>query len=779
MVRETRLAWRSLTRRKGLMATALASLTLGVGANTAIFSVVDAVVLRPLPLTDARRVFAVREMRGGQATGGNPRRLYDWMEQLRGLEAGAGFYTEQLAVGGSEEPRRVPVVHTFGDLFGATGVGPAVGRGFSAEEMRGRGEAVAVVSSRLARGLFGEPASAVGRSLEVNGAKATIVGVMGQGMGLPNEAEAWLPAPEGMQAGSRKAAFLFTFARLREGVSEAAATAEWRVLEQRLAAQYPDSDRGLVARLEPLENFAGAETRQMLRMLFAVSGLVLLIACWNIATLLLSRAAERQREASIRKALGGGDWSLARAYLSESLLLSAMGGVLSAGSAAFLVDVLKAALPPDLPRLETAAVDWRVLLFCTVVSLVCGLVFGAGPAWYAARAPMQPAMNRAARRPWLSGALVVSEVAVCLLLLTAAGSAIGAFLKMRGAPLGFDTEQLMTVRIAQSWNTPKAKLDRFHREALEQLGAIAGVRAVGLMDRLPLGGGTQSQTVRVSGAIPRPELESQRVSLRGVSSGYLETLGVRFLRGGGLQRTGEAVVNEEFWKTYLGGGDAVGREIATEGGRRFRITGVAANIQQNPLVDTPAEVFVPMEDVYWPIANFVLRAQVDAWALRRAVRERIRELDAGVWIDEMGTLEQKVVEAWSAPRLVSALMGGFALLALLLASVGIHGIVAGEVAQRRREIGIRAAMGAAPGRIAREVLRRGMRLAWVGGGMGLGLSFWGLPVLRGLPGGAGVEAPIGPLLAAGTLLLCAAGAASYWPARRAARIDPAETLRSE
>ncbi|MBL8218675.1 MAG: ABC transporter permease [Bryobacterales bacterium] len=635
-LRETRQAWRSLMRRKGLVAAALLSLALGVGANTAIFSVLDAVVLRPLPLANSERVFAVREMRDGQATGGNPRRLYDWISHIPSLESAAGFYTEQLVVGGAEEPLRVPVARTFAGLFRTTGVEPAIGRGFSEAEARGNGEPVVVLSFRLARRLFGDAGKAVGRSLQLNGAKATVVGVMASAAGLPDTADAWLPAPASMQAGSRKASFLFTFVRLRNGASAAQAASQWRVVQQRLAAQYPDSDRGLEARLEPLENLAGAEARQILQLLLAISALVLLIACWNIATLLLARATERQREASIRKALGGDNWAVVRMYLSESMLLAAMGSVLSAVVAMFLLDVLKAALPADLPRLGAAAIDARVLAFCVGVSLLCGLVFGLGPAWFAMRSPLQPRMNRSQRRPWLSGALVVGEVAATLLLLTAAGTVMNSFLNMRLKPLGFEMGQLLTVKISQPWSTPKARLDAFHGAVLEQLGSIPGVRAVGLADRLPLEGGTQSQTVRIAGIALPPALESQRVSLRGVSRGYFETMSVALSMGEPLQRRGEAVVNQAFWKTYLRGENAVGRVMTLEGGGQFRIVGVAANIRQDALAETPPEIFVSMEDVYWPLAHFVLRAEGDAGALRRAVRERIRQVDAGIYaVDRM------------------------------------------------------------------------------------------------------------------------------------------------
>ncbi|MBS1825986.1 MAG: ABC transporter permease [Acidobacteria bacterium] len=778
VLRELRQAWRSLLRRKGLMAAVLASLALGVGANTALFSVLDAVVLRPLPLADGGRVFAVRETRDGQSTGGNPQRVYDWAAQIPSLESAAAYYTEQLVARSDADPVRIPVARTFADVFRTTGVYPAIGRGFRAEEMRGRSDAVAVLSTSLARQLFGDASGAVGKIFELNQKPTTVVGVMAPGTGLPDSAEAWMPAPATLQEGSRKASFLFCFVRLRPGVAVEQAASEWRVVEQRLAAQYPDSDKGLSARLELLQSAAGEEARQLLQTLLLISGLVLLIACWNIATLLLSRAAERQREASIRKALGGGNWGLLRLCLAESLLLAALGSALGSVLAVLLLDVLKAALPADLPRLETASIDARMLFFSAVISLICGLLFAAGPAWYAMRSPIQPSMGRALRRPWLSGALVVGEVAAAWALLSGAGTVMDAFLRLRNATLGFDAGQLVTVKISQPWNTPKSRLDAFHAAALEQFGSIPGVRAAALVDRLPLQGGTQSQTVRIAGVPLPPALESRRISLRGMSTGYFDTIGVPYLSGAAPQRKGEAVVNEAFAKLYFNGRQPAGQELQLEGGKRFRVTGVAANLRQELLSGDTPEIFVLMEDVYWPMAHFVLRASGDGATLQRAIRERIQRIDPRLWIDEIQTMEHEVEAARSAPALVTWLMSGFSALALLLAAIGVHGILAGEVAHRRREIGIRAALGAAPQRIAGEVLQRGMRLAATGAAIGVVLCLWELPLLQALPLGIR-DLPLFPKLAAAIVLSLAALAAGYWPARRAARIDPAITLRAE
>ncbi|MFN7938254.1 MAG: ADOP family duplicated permease [Bryobacteraceae bacterium] len=778
LLRELRQAWRSLLRRKGLLAAILASLALGVGANTALFSVLDAVVLRPLPIKDGDRVFAVHETRDGQPTGGNPQRLYDWAAQVPSVEAAAAYYTEQLVARSNADPVRIPVARTFADLFRTTGVYPTAGRGFTEEEMRGRGDAVAVLSTRFARQLFGDASRAVGQTLELNQKPTTVIGVMAPGSGLPDSADAWIPAPASLQAGSRKAAFLFCFVRLRNGVTSAQAAAEWRVVEQRLAAQYPDSDGGLTARIESLQTAAAADARQLLQTLLLISGLVLLIACWNIATLLLSRAAERQREASIRKALGGGNWALMRLYLAESLLLAAIGSALGSVLAVFLLDLLKSALPADLSRLDTASVDARMLLFSAAISLASGLIFAAGPAWYAMRSPIQPAMGRALRHPWLSGALVVGEIAAAWALLSGAGTAIDAFLKLRNSSLGFDSGHLLTVKISQPWNTPKPRLDAFHAAALEQLGSIPGVRTAALVDRLPLQGGTQSQAVRIAGLSLPPALESLRVSLRGMSATYLDAIGVPYLSGAAPQRKGEAVINEAFAKLYLSGRQPVGQELLLEGGKRFRITGVAANLKQDLLAENPPEIFVLMEDVDWPLAHFVLRTTGDGSAVQQTIRERVRQIDPRLWIDEIQTMEEGLASARSAPRLVTWLMTGFSILALLLAAIGVHGILAGEVAQRTREIGIRAALGAGPQRIVREVLHRGMRLVAIGATIGLVLSLWELPLLQAMPLGI-LDLPLLPKLMAAFVLTAVALAASYWPARRAARIDPAITLRSE
>jgi predicted permease len=800
LARDLRLALRSLTRRKGLAVTAIASLALGIGANSAVFSVIDAVLLRPLPLPHPERLVVIEESKHGEASNSNPARLADWASQVTLLAAAAGFYGEGLVLTGQGEAERLRAVRTFGRPLAVLGIRPLLGRGFTAAEEAGHGDRVALVAERLWRRRFGADPRLLGRSLTLSGQPYQVIGVVPDGLGYPADFDLLAPAPLDVQRTSRHAGFLKVVARMKPAATLPGLRAELATVARRLAAEYPDTDGGRGARPVPLAEDQNGGSRLPLLLLLGTVALVLLIACVNIASLLLARAAERQREAAIRAALGAGRGGLVRLYLVESLLLALAGGGLGLLLAGGLLVALKRLLPAETPRLATAHLDPRVAGFGLLLSLLCGLAFGLAPAWKASRG--RPAGARAGAS---AGDLRTRRLLVALLvllwvvLLAGAGLLAKSLSAMRGAPLGFRPDGVLAVKIDLPWDTPKPRLDSFDAQALAAFAALPGVDRVGLVDRLPLEGGSQSGPIAVDGRLLSPSLAVREVSHRAASDGYFRALGIplrsgRFLHDAGPASSGprEALVNEALAKAFFPDGDALGRRITfdvkPEPGKPpvwFEIAGVVGDVRQSAGESVPVpEVFVLPRDTYWPLARFVLHvsgvagAAVAPGRLAPAVRRAVRRIAPDLPVDEIATLDSQVDLATADSRVRVRLLGGFAIVALWLAALGLYGLLASDVAQRRHEIGVRLALGALPERVARAVLGKGMAVVAAGLALGLGgavvLGRWLGALLFGV---RPVDLPV--LVGVSLTMLAVAAVASYLPASRAAEVDPVIALRHE
>lgn len=775
--RELRHAWRGLRRKPGLTLTALLSLMLGIGANTAIFSILDAVALRPLPIVEADRVYTIHSKRAGQNTSGNPRRMFDWKAQSKSFEAMAGLYWEGQVLTGMGDAQRIRVIRTFGDYFDVTGQRPAIGRLFTREESQGLGESVVIVSSELRDRLFSPGADVLGRNLTFETRPYRIIGVMPYAAGFPEKPEAWMPGPRDLQQGSRKASYLFVFARLAAGASGASVEAELNTIQSRLAAQYPDSDRGIGLWVEPIEQTELSLWRRPMWMVLGIVSVVLLLACLNITSLLLSRALERREEAAVRAALGAGRASLIRLYLMESLLLSVGGGALALMLSMFLVDMARKAVPFDVPRLDTATVDLRVAAFCLLLSLISGLVFGLAPAIQTSRLSLIPSLARATRSQRLRSLIVASEVAIAITLTVGAAMLVEAFVNIRKAPLGFDTEQLLTFQVTFPWTTPKPRLDNFYQQAITEFSAIPGVRDAALADALPLDGGTQSMPIHLAGIEIPHELEQRSVSIRGVSSGYFAVIGTKQISGDGRLDPGTVVVNETFVRQYLRGREPIGQIIRIGDTRTVRIAGVVKDIRQQVVVENhPAEIFLNIKEVYWPLGNFVLRTNGDPESFTPAVRAAVKRIDPLSIVSKVAPMRQVVNQAVAAPRLYAWFAVAFGVVGILLALIGIHGLLASDVAQRSREIGIRMALGADRRRVMTDILRRALILSVAGGLIGVFGAFLLTKLLAAFAVGVTPQSWIPYAAAAG--ILCAMGpVASYLPARRAAELLPNQLSR--
>lgn len=773
--RDLRFAARSLARQPGLVLTALASLALGIGVNTAIFATVDAVALRPLPIQNLDRLHVIEETKAGQPSNGNPLRLADWGAQVSGFEAVTGYYGDAPRLTGLGDPVRFDVLRVFGDYFRAVGGRPVAGRLFT--EMERGGEPVAVLRAAAATRLFGAVDSALGRLVTLDGAGYTVVGVMPDAT-YPTDVAAWIPAARGLQQGSRAASFLLTVGLLAPGRDPADVEGELALVQARLARAHPATDAERRATLKPLQAALLGPTRAGMLVVQGIALLVLAIACLNLASLFLARAAARHRESAIRAALGAGRGSLVRLYLVEGLLLGVVGGLLGVGVAALATPVLRAVdLPIDLPRLGSAALDLRAIGFAVVLSLAAILVFGTAPALAAARGSLVPALGRMAPRNRLRGAIVAAQAGLAVMLLLAAGALVAGVRRLDHAR-GYAPEGVLTVRTSFSWGTPPGAIHDFSARALESFAAMPGVRAVGLADRLPLEGGSQSSPVTVAGRILPPALDQRDVRIRAVSPGYFAAMGIPMASGRALGGRATAVVNEAFAHEWLGD-RPLGRRVTFFNDQTVEVVGVVAGVRQSALADqVEPEIFIDAGETYWPLLVFLLRTGDDPMALAGNVRDRVREIDPGLVIDAMAPMTDALDDLTRTPRLVSTLVTGFAAVALLLVAVGLAGILTGYVNQRTTEIGVRLAIGAGPGAIVRQVAGHGYRL--VSGGLVAGAVAWVLfgRLLEKLPVEVRPDDPILLMAGIGSFLVLA-GLGCLLPAWRAARVDPVIALRAD
>lgn len=798
LVRDARLALRTLSRRKGFAAAAVCSLALGIGANSAIFSIVDAVILRPLPLPDPHRLVVIEESENGEESGSNPARLADWARQVTGLQAVAGFYGEGLVFTGAGDPVRLDSVRTVGRPLAVLGVQPLRGRGFTPAEEAGRGDRVAMVGETAWRHRFGADPALIGRMLRLSGEPFLVIGIVPGDLGYPEDFDLLIPAPLDVQEASRQSGFLKVVARMKPGVALAGLQSQLDTVAARLARQYPDSDAGRAARPVLLQEDQNRGARQPLLVLLGTAALVLLIACVNIASLLLARAVERQRESSIRAALGAGRGGLIRLYLVESLMLAVAGGGLGLLIAQGSLAALKGLLPANTPRLASAQLDGRVLGFSIVLSLLCGLAFGLAPAWQASR-QMPGSGLRDGRRSGTSAGglrtrrlLVAAQVTLSVVLLAGVGLLARSLFAMRGVPLGFQPRSVLTLKINFPWNTPPDRLESFYGQALESFSAIPGVKAVGLVDRLPFEGGSQSGPIAIDGRPLPPRLVEKAVSHRAASADYFKTMGIPLRSGRFLsERAGpggprEALINEALAKLYFPAGDAVGRrvtfDVKPEKGEPpvwFEVAGVVGDVRLTSDQTEPMpEVFVLPRDTYWPMARFVLRTEGTPSSVAPAARQAVHRIDRELVIDEIATLDEQVKLATADSGIRVYLLAGFAIVALWLASLGLYGVLAGDVGRRTHEIGVRLALGASTDRVALTVLGQGLAIVLAGLCLGLcgavALGRWLGTLLFGV---GPTDVPV--LLAVSAVMLMVAGAASYLPALRAAGVDPGIALRHE
>ena len=802
MWQDLRYGARKLLKSPGFSLVAVMTLALGIGANTAIFSVVNAVLLRPLPFErpeELVRVFGTNARRSSFSRPHSYLNFNDMRAQNQTFEALAAYGGATSALSGSDAPEQITGVISSGDIFRVLGTRPLMGRLLEPGDERPGGSNVVVISHGLWQRRFGGDPQIVGRAIKLDGREREVVGVTPSDFSfefVTGAADFWMPIdPAEGPYKSRGSIFLEAIGRLKPGVSVAQAGADMGVVASRLEQQYQDSNAGIGVRLAAAQEDLVGDLRPTLLVLLGAVGFVLLIACANVANLLLARAAGRHREIAVRSALGAWRGRIVRQLMTESLLLALAGGLLGLLFALWGVKILSAFVPENVPRFGETSVDLRVLGFTLAASVLTGFLFGIAPALQSSKFDLNEALKDGGRggtdgrgRRRVRSLLVVSEVALSLVLLVGAGLLMKSFFKLRNTDPGFDPSNTLTASLSLAsvrYDTDE-KIADFYRLLVERVRAMPGVESVGAVTPLPLSENNYSFSFSVVGQPPLPPGQGQSASARFVTPDYFRAQGVPLREGRVFTDADKAgapgviVVNEAFARRYLPGVRPLGQRLRLglnniEG----EVVGVVGDIRGARLA-TPAapEYYVPEATVAFTDMTLVVRAAGDPASLTPALREAVTEMDKDQPLYDVRTMDALVARSVARQRFSMTLIGVFAVLAMLLAAVGIFSVMSFLVSQRTHEIGIRMALGARQRDILSMVVRQGVVLTLIGVCVGLAGAFALTRLMSGLLYEVSATDPvvyggITALLAAVALLAC------YVPARRATKVDPLIALRYE
>jgi putative ABC transport system permease protein len=800
---DLRYALRSLLNAPGFAVVALLTLALGTGATSAMFSFVYAVVLRPLPFPEPERLLSVRTHRNGRDMSLTAPDYLDWRANAKSFEQLAAGAATTANLTGRGEPERVVAGRVSANYFEALGVPPSLGRGFRWSDEPHGAPHVVILGDALWRRRYAADPAIVGRIIPINGEPYTVVGVLPPQLTLRSTgAQLWLPlnlTPRELQATGTR--FLGVTGRLRRGVTAAQAEAELKAIAKGLEKVRPHSNQNLTARVLGLHESVVSQVRDAATVLMGAVSFVLLIACANVANLLLARATGRQHEIGVRVALGASRPRIARQLLTESAAIGILGGVAGLAIAYWSADALKAILPEDLPRVQQTRVDGVVLAFTLTVSLLASLLFGVAPALQASRPNLQ-ALKEESRgsvggRRRLSSVIVAGEIAVALVLLVAAGLLLRSFVRLHQVELGFNPAKLLTVRMA----LPEARYGTaeqtaaFYQELTDRVRRQPGVTAAAIASHAPLAGGGFNISMTIEGR-PRPARveDTPMVFLRFVSPGYFSTLGVRVTSGrdfSGADRANPpvvAIVNQTAVRRHWPDEDPIGKRFTLDDDREgaVEVVGVVADVKHFGLAQsTEPEVFVPLPQAtpmhwQWLERSMIVLARTsgEPEAAAGPVRQAVWSLDPQLPVFNVRTMEQLRAEATGDERVGLALVGLFASLALILAAIGVYGVMAFMVGERSRDIGIRLALGAKPRDVLRLILLDGARLTGAGVFVGLIAAFGLTRLMQTLLFETPPADPATFVTFAGVIAL-AAMLACFIPARRATRVNPITALRSE
>src|SRR5262245_9603980 len=811
MWQDLRYGGRMLVKNPGFALIVVVTLALGIGANTAIFSVVYAVSLRPLPYRDAARLVVVWESspaRNFPKVPVNPDNFADWRDQNHVFTDMAAFSDDQISVlTGDGEPEEIVSHIATPNLFPLLGVEAAMGRVFATDEGKPGQPRVVLISHSLWQRRFGADPAIIGRKIMLNRNEATIVGVMPAGFqwsvkrggNVPRPAELWTPYALPKDHSVWRGRFMTTVARLKPGVSVEQAQADMTAITARLEKQYPAYNEKFSAKVVPLRDQLYEGIRQALLMLFGAVAFVLLIVCANVANLLLGRAAIRGREIALRSALGANRLRIVRQLLTESLLLAVVGGAAGLLLAVWGEDALVSIGPPDLLNLPQVGINTPVLIFTFGLTLVTSLVIGLVPAWDSSRLNLHDMLKecgskiaggRKSRR--IRGFLVIAEIAFALALLVGAGLLINSFARLQAVDPGFNPRNVLTMRISLPWQYPEQRRIEFFKQAVERLQTVPGVLAAGAITppALPYNGPPPGTRFFIDGR-PRPPAEQEPNTYVCVSdANYFHAMQIPLRRGRFFTEEEAAtahrvvLINEALARKYFPNEDPIGKQLMIQ----FRlpsqnppseIIGIVADVKQIN-ADTPAgpAVYWPHSEWVSPVMTLVVRTQGDPLNVVATASGAIRSLNPEQPVAEIRTMDSLMAKSMARARFNTLLMAVFAAVALILASVGIYGVMANYVTQRTQEIGIRMALGARTGDVMKLVIGQGMRLVLAGLVMGLAGTVGLTRLMKKMLFGVSTTDPMTYAVIA-LLLTLVALLACWIPARRATRLDPLVSLHNE
>jgi putative ABC transport system permease protein len=794
ILNDLRFAFRTLSKSPGFTLMAALALCLGIGANTAIFSVVNAMLLQRMPFLKPDRLVMVWEQspRTTKKNVINPTNFVAWLDRNHSFDRLAALVQFDTSISGDGEPEVISNLAVSDGFFQILGVQPILGRWFTRQEDTPGNDRVAILSEGLWRRRYGADPNILGRKIRLNGRDFLIVGVMPAGFRFPQtQAELWQPLAIDRTKvyGGR---YLSSVARLRDGATVGSAQADMDVIAGQLQKERPDYDSKWGITVVGLREQATGDVRTALLVLLGAVGLVLLIACANVANLMLIRAAGRSREIAVRAALGASGSRIARQLLVESLLLAAIGGALGLLFGRQMITLLVAALPDTIAyaNLKDIHLDLTVFVFAAIVTLLTGVLFGTAPAWKAARTDIQESLRDGGRtvagsRSLIRHALIVAEVALSMMLLVGAGLLIRSLSKLTTVNPGFDPQHVLSMQLATNIRDDHDLL-RFDQQLLDRVRALPGVEAAGSSHYLPLG-----RTIPGTGMWradqPRPAHGEEPVTeVLVVMPGYFAALNIPLIRGrvfDDRDRNGtphSIVVNQALAKQFYRNEDPIGKILTVQWGKDpYQIIGVVGDVHQNSLdKEIKPEVFIcNLQEPTGPL-YIVARTHGDPRALAKAIEHEVHAIKKDVALSDIKTMDQYVSEQVAAPRFNTILLGGFAALALVLAAVGIFGVISYSVTQRRQEIGIRRALGADAANVMALVIRQGMGLTAVGMAIGIAGAFAVTRLLQSLLFGVTPTDPLTFSIVAAVLAFVAF-AASFLPAWRASHVDPAEALRHE
>ncbi|MGH9473926.1 MAG: ADOP family duplicated permease [Terriglobales bacterium] len=819
LAQDVRYGLRQLRRSPGFTLVVVLTLALGIGSSTAVFSLVDAVLLEPLPFPHAEQiVFPWRLPKRGVNLGFD---VYPWgrrdflffSQHATKFAALGAFLSGSFNLTGAGEPERLDGLRVSAGFFPALGVSPALGRTFTDQEDRPGNEHEVILGNGLWRQRFASNPKVLGHAIDLNGAPYIVIGVMPPGFDFPHanempnvftfapHAQLWAP----LALDRRSAAIpnesdeLAIVGRVKAGVTIAQAQADMNIMGKRLEGGRRNGRGWFNSIVTPLTRQSEGDTRQALLLILMAAGVVLLIACSNVASLLLTRSLNRQREFTVRAALGASGSRVIRQVLTESLVLAGVGGLIGVLLAELTVVSVRSVGPSSIPRLGDAGLDLRVLFFAVGVTLCTGVLFGLAPALGTARANLAGSLKAGGQRAGTNRAtqktrnsFLVAQIALALVLVVASGLLTRTVYRLLAVNPGFRAQHALTFELSlpAAAYADQPHIVSLYQQVLRKLRALPGVHAAGVTEMVPLGGATESTVIRFSNNIQASTTKPSFANYTMVSPGYFAAVGTAILRGRPFIESDSArslpvaIISNATAQKYWPGQNPLGKQIAPAGAAfpLATIVGVVADVKRVSIREAPPpEMYVPYTQKVWPsllTMDVVVRTAQDPAAIAASAREAVHAIDAGLPLSQVRTLAAIVTDSMTAPLFAALLLAAFGGLALLLATIGMYGVISYSVAQRTREIGLRMVLGAQPRNLLGQVLGQGARLAIIGIALGLAAAVATTRVMNGFLYGVGALDPLTfvvvSLLLAGTALL-----ACYIPARRATKADPMIALRSE